>query len=206
MDFVKDIEAVILAGGDYPTCELPLTILREARFVVCCDGATNEYIARGNMPNAIVGDGDSLSEEYKARFADIIHHNPDQETNDLTKSVEFLQQRGIRNIAVVGATGRREDHTIGNIALMAEYLQSGLNVRIYTDYGRFVACRNKMSFDCNVGQAVSIFNISAEGFSAEGLMYPLYDFTKWWQGTLNRTTAESFTISAQGDYIVFIAY
>jgi hypothetical protein len=37
-------------------------------------------------------------------------------------------------------------------------------------------------------------------------MYPLYDFTKWWQGTLNRTTAERFTISAKGDYLVFIAY
>ena len=201
MDFVKNIEAVILAGGDYPTAELPLTILSKARYVVCCDGATNEYIAHGNMPDAIVGDGDSLSEEYRTRFADIV-----QETNDLTKAVDFLQQRGVRNIAVVGATGRREDHAIGNIALMAEYLQMGLNVRIYTDYGRFVACRNEMSFDCNLGQAVSIFNISAEGFSAEGLMYPLYDFTKWWQGTLNRTTAEHFTISAQGDYLVFIAY
>ena len=56
MDFINSIEAVILAGGDYPTCEHPLTILREARYVVCCDGATNEYIARGNMPDAIVGD------------------------------------------------------------------------------------------------------------------------------------------------------
>ena len=206
MDFINSIEAVILAGGDYPTCELPLTILREARYVVCCDGATNEYISRGNMPDAIVGDGDSLSEEYRTRFAERVHHNPDQETNDLTKAVEFLRQRGVQNIAVVGATGRREDHAIGNIALMAEYLQAGLNVRIYTDYGVFIACRDAATFDCSVGQAVSIFNFTAEGFTAEGLKYPLYDFTKWWQGTLNRTTAERFTISAKGDYLVFVAY
>ena len=201
-----DIDAVILAGGDYPTAELPTQLLHEAPFVACCDGGANEYIARGHMPDIIIGDGDSLDPIYRERYAQLVHHNPDQETNDLTKAVEFLQQRGVRNIAVVGATGRREDHAIGNIALMAEYLQMGLNVRIYTDYGRFVACRNEMSFDCNLGQAVSIFNISAEGFSAEGLMYPLYDFTKWWQGTLNRTTAERFTISAKGDYLVFIAY
>ena len=206
MDFVKDIEAVILAGGDYPTCELPLTILREARFVVCCDGATNEYIARGNMPNAIVGDGDSLSEEYKARFADIIHHNPDQETNDLTKSVEFLQQRGVRNIAVVGATGRREDHTIGNISLLVEYARAGAEVYSFTDYGVFMACNGTTTHKCRKGQQVSIFSITAKDLSAKGLLYPIYDFNNWWQGTLNECTGDEFTINAKGEYLLFINY
>ena len=37
-------EAVILANGEYPTHVLPLKILEEAKFVICCDGAANEYI------------------------------------------------------------------------------------------------------------------------------------------------------------------
>ena len=52
MEFLKNIEAVILAGGDYPTAQTPLAILRSAPYVVCCDGATNEYIARGNRPQS----------------------------------------------------------------------------------------------------------------------------------------------------------
>ena len=80
-------EAVILANGEYPTCPVPLTMLEEASFVACCDGAANEYISRGHTPDVIVGDGDSLSTEYHKRFSPIIHQIPDQETNDQTKAV-----------------------------------------------------------------------------------------------------------------------
>ena len=86
-------EAVILANGEYPTHVLPLKILEEAKFVVCCDGAANEYILRGHTPDIIIGDGDSLSPENKTRFSDIIHHIADQETNDQTKAVHFLQEK-----------------------------------------------------------------------------------------------------------------
>ena len=115
-------EAVILANGEYPTCPVPLTMLEEASFVACCDGAANEYISRGHTPDVIVGDGDSLSTEYHKRFSPIIHQIPDQETNDQTKAVRYLQKRGFRRIAIVGATGKREDHTLGNISLLLEYL------------------------------------------------------------------------------------
>lgn len=85
-------EAVILANGEYPTCPVPLTMLEEASFVACCDGAANEYISRGHTPDVIVGDGDSLSTEYHKRFSPIIHQIPDQETNDQTKAVRYLQR------------------------------------------------------------------------------------------------------------------
>ena len=54
-------EAVILANGEYPSHPLPLQMLENAEFVVCCDGAANEYILRGHTPDVIIGDGDSLS-------------------------------------------------------------------------------------------------------------------------------------------------
>ena len=114
-------EAVILANGEYPMHVLPLKILEEAQFVICCDGAANEYILRGHTPDIIIGDGDSLSPENKTRFSDIIHHIADQETNDQTKAVHFLQEKGYRRIAIVGATGKREDHTLGNISLLLDY-------------------------------------------------------------------------------------
>ena len=34
----NNIDAVILANGEYPTADTPLKILREAKYVVCCDG------------------------------------------------------------------------------------------------------------------------------------------------------------------------
>lgn len=119
------IEAVILANGDYPTAPQPLQLLRQAPYICCCDGGANEYIARGHMPHIIIGDGDSLCPAYRERYAALIHHNPDQETNDQTKAVQYLHALGMHRIAIVGATGKREDHTIGNLSLLIEYMRMG---------------------------------------------------------------------------------
>ena len=206
MNDSHQIEAVILANGDYPSNEKPLQILEEAPFVVCCDGGANEYIAKGHLPNIIIGDGDSLSEENRLKHASLLHHIPDQETNDQTKAVQYLLAQGKRNIAIVGATGKREDHTIGNVSLLMEYMRMGAVVRSYTDYGVFIPCKNTYTFNCRIGQQVSIFNFTAKNLQSEGLAYPIYDFTSWWQGTLNECTDTSFTIKAEGEYLLFINY
>ena len=199
-------QAVVVGGGDFPIHPTPLSLLHNAPQVVCCDGAADEYISHGLTPWRIVGDGDSLSAEAKAKYADIIRINPDQETNDQTKAIEYLASKGIKEIAIVAATGRREDHTLGNISLLIEYLRKELNVRIYTDYGMMVACRGNQSFKCPKGSAVSIFGFGTQGMQSEGLAYPIRDFTSWWQGTLNKTTQELFHITCEGDYIVYIGY
>ncbi|MBR5542097.1 MAG: thiamine diphosphokinase [Bacteroides sp.] len=203
---MKEIDAVILANGDYPSATLPLQILKKAPYVVCCDGGANEYIAQDHLPDVIIGDGDSLSEENRIKYASIIYYNPDQETNDQTKAVQFLLSKGKKKIAIVGATGKREDHTIGNVSLLMEYMRMGAEVRSYTDYGIFIPCQGTSTFECRVGQQLSIFNFTGKGLKAKGLAYPIYDFTTWWQGTLNTCTETSFTIEAQGEYLLFINY
>lgn len=199
-------DAVILANGEYPTHELPLRILSESAFIVCCDGAANEYIARGHTPNVIIGDGDSLSLDNKKRFAPILLQIADQETNDQTKAVQYLQSKGYRKIAIVGATGKREDHTLGNISLLIDYMKSGIEVRTFTDYGVFIPVRHSQTFASHAGQQVSILNFGAKGLKGEGLVYPLSDFIRWWQGTLNEATSNEFTIHCTGDYLVFLTY
>lgn len=199
MKLYTDIDAVILANGDYPSSPFPLKVLNEAPYVVCCDGGADEYIAKGHLPDVIIGDGDSLSEENRLKYANLLHHNPDQETNDQTKAVQFLLSAGKKRVAIIGATGKREDHTIGNISLLMEYAHMGVNARIFTDYGVFIPCKDICTFECRKGQAVSIFNFTGRNFKAEGLEYPLYDFTTWWQGTLNVCTDTIFRIDAEGE-------
>ena len=201
-----DFEAVILAGGEYPTAPQPLGILDKAPYVVCCDGAADRYIATGHVPDAIVGDCDSISSYNRAKFAAIMNCIAEQESNDQTKAIRFLMEQGKRRIAIVGATGRREDHTIGNISLLVEYMRAGAEVCSFTDYGMFIPCTGTTTHKCRKGQQVSIFSITAKELSAEGLLYPIYDFTNWWQGTLNECTDESFIINAQGEYLLFVNY
>ena len=82
-----DMDAVILGNGEYPTHSMPETMLIMAPYVVCCDGSADEHIRRGFTPDAIIGDGDSLSPENKERFRTIFHQIDDQETNDQTKEM-----------------------------------------------------------------------------------------------------------------------
>ena len=202
----KFFDAVIVAGGEYPTAPQPLEILQSAPFVVCCDGAADNYIATGCVPDAIVGDGDSISVVNREKFAHLLHIMSEQETNDQTKAVRFLVEKGMQRIAIVGATGKREDHTIGNISLLIEYARMGCDVCSFTDYGVFIPCNGTTTHKCHKGQQVSIFSITAKDLSADGLRYPIYDFNNWWQGTLNECTGEEFTIKANGEYLLFINY
>lgn len=167
---------------------------------------TNALVESGRLPDWIVGDGDSLSEENRLRFQDRIYRNPDQETNDQTKAVSFLASRGIRRIAILGATGKREDHTLGNISLLMEYQRMGLEVVMLTDYGFFVPAVDTQEFMGFPRQQVSVFNFDAVDLKSEGLRYPVYDFCYWWQGTLNEVEGDSFRIMAKGHYLVYCTY
>ena len=84
----------VLAAGTYPTHALPLQILANADIVVCCDSAAERFLAEMGIPNAIVGDGDSLPEELKQRYAHLWHPENEQETNDLSKAVRYLMRQG----------------------------------------------------------------------------------------------------------------
>lgn len=193
-------------AGTLPHNNIALQWLDRCAMTVCCDGAADGFISAERIPWRIVGDCDSISADTRRRYAGILRPNPDQETNDQTKSVKYLAAKGIRRIVIIGATGRREDHTLGNISLLTEYLKQGIEARIYTDYGVFIPVSGPRRFVCQPGTQVSIFNFGARGMRAEGLRYPIRDFDSWWQGTLNEATGGEFAIQAEGIYLVFINY
>ncbi len=196
--------AVIVANGNFPNNSVPLSFIENASYIVCCDGAANDFIARGYIPDAIVGDCDSISEENAIRFADILHPNREQETNDLTKSVQFCVNNGKNNLIIVAATGKREDHSLGNISLLMEYIDIA-KVKMVTDFGVFTPINSTSTFSSFTGEQVSIFSFGNESITTSGLKYPINNrvLTNWWQGTLNESLGESFTINTKGKVILF---
>lgn len=197
---------ILLANGDYPVHPTPLALLNTAERVVCCDGAANRYVTEGGTPFAIIGDGDSVAPHIKERCAHCFHPVAEQENNDLTKAVNFIASLGETDITILGATGKRECHTLGNISLLIDYQRRGLNVRMLTDHCEIRPCQGKQSFNTVIGQQISIINFGAKGFGSTGLRYPIYDFSTWWQGTLNEATDTLVTIEAEGEYLVLLDY
>ena len=203
-------DAVILAAGDYPTHPVAQGILQHAPYIVCCDGAAQPLIHHGHMPNAIVGDGDSLPAHIKEQYPHLIHTVKEQEYNDLTKSTKFvIRELGTSDIriAYLGCTGQREDHTLGNISLMAFYHRE-FHIRpvMYTDHGVFFPALGTQTFPCFPRQQVSIFRVSGSSLTSEGLKWDAYPYNELWQGTLNEALANSFTIHSDGEYIIYRTY
>ena len=91
---------VILADGAFPTGKEALEYLDRACRVICCDGAARSLVAYGREPDRIVGDLDSLSEEFKKRFSDRIEHVSEQESNDLSNAASNMQEGSAGQTAV----------------------------------------------------------------------------------------------------------
>ncbi len=202
-------KAVIVANGAFPTSPLALEQLEKAKFIVCCDGAVNKLKGTSFVPNAIVGDLDSLNDDMKRKYNDILHHYSDQETNDLTKAVNWCKDHSFKEVSIVGATGLRDDHMIGNVFLLPQYSQF-INVKMYTDHGIFTSISEPQQFDSYKGQQVSIFATHPQvQITTTNLKYPLKSkcLPMLWQGTLNECIDEFFHLEfSGGDLVVYQEY
>lgn len=197
---------VVLADGDFPSHPLPLSLLSRASHLVCCDRAGQQAVGHGFPPMAIVGDGDSLPVSFRRRYASIFHHEAEQDDNDMTKATRYLLRQGASGtVCYLGATGKREDHTLANIALMEEYRQRfGIAPVMVTDHGWFVLARGRSVFASFARQQVSVFNLSCrERLSSVGLKWGTRPFTAFWQGTLNEALSDTFVLDGDGVCLVF---
>lgn len=205
-EFFTRFDAVILANGEYPWHQQPLTVLENAPYIICCDGAADTLLQHGRQPEAIIGDGDSIHAATRSQYQAIFHHRPDQNSNDQSKAVTFALQQGKTAPAIVGACGKRDDHALANIALLMHYLQQGYCIPSFSNYGVFIPARDNTTFISHPGQQISVFNFSARDMQSQGLRYGLYDLQYFYQGALNEALADTFTINACGDYLVFLNY
>lgn len=213
-------DAVILANGEYPESEFATSLLRQAPYIICCDGAAMHFAGK---PTAIVGDGDSLPADFKSQYQDIIVYVSEQEDNDLTKATRFcidhfrgdqmLQGRKLR-ILYLGATGKREDHTMANISLMIRYARDfNIEPVMITDYGYFIPCikdknyfDNKNSFETFPRQQISIFNFGCTQLEGTGFRWNPYAYEELWQGSLNEATGNKVTLVGDNNYLLYLTF
>lgn len=206
IDINKYSTNVILGNGDFPTAHIPKEILHNASRLVVCDGAANSFIDTGQNFEVIIGDCDSIDRDIMEKESHRIIVISDQETNDQTKAVSYFNSHGIKDISIIGATGQREDHSLGNISLLIEYLKHGTTARIYTDHGVFVPLFKNSVLRTTPHTQISIFNFGCENLKATGLKFQIRPFNSLWQGTLNETSENEVIFEADNYYMIYIAY
>jgi thiamine pyrophosphokinase len=197
-------ETAILANGKFPDHPTPVGYLLNAIRVICCDGAADSLVDFGLEPFAIVGDCDSVHTKIAERYKERVYRNSDMETNDLTKTVKWCFERDYKNIVILGATGKREDHTLGNISLLSDYAKI-VQVKMVSDSGTLIPVLSSSRIDSEKGQQISVFSIDPNAeITSKGLKYPLkkMKLKNWWQATLNEVEGKEFSLEFDGGPLI----
>ena len=197
---------IILCDGEFPARGPALKALKDAQkqksgyTVIACDGAILSLLKNGMDSDYIVGDMDTLPKKWQAKFKDRIHREDEQDFNDLAKAfrfaLELIAGENDYSIIILGATGKREDHALGNISYLPVFAQTikerfpkrSISVSMVTDYGVFVPVLNTTRLKGEPGDRISIFSFDQTlQIKSTGLEYKTDDvtFDFWWKATLN---------------------
>jgi len=199
---------VIVANGEFPSHSIPLEILVKANSIIACDGAADVLIDKGYIPDAIIGDLDSISDINKEKYKNNIIEIQDQSENDLRKALNYATEHNIDNISIIGASGKREDHIIGNIFSLIKY--KNLNINLFTDTGFFTCIQESQTIKSFKGQQVSIFTSdNTIKISSNNLKYNFNNTTisSLYYGALNESTSGEFKLLiSHGSLLIFQTY
>ena len=200
-------ECIIVANGNFPTTELPLLgYIR--RNTIACDGSVSKITNAGYSPNAIIGDLDSLPVALQKKYADIVHQEKEQESNDLSKAV-LRSEKGFKKVLILGTTGLREDRTLGTSRSLLEYAPHFESIEMMSDSAFFMPLLHLSQMDC-FKQQISIFSLNPDVPITISDLYPISNrcLTNLWQGTLNEALSSHFTITMgkNARVIVFRAF
>ena len=223
-------EAVIIGGGEFPRKPYPRELIRQADIIVCCDGHALEAFLRNRKgifgddprePDAIVGDMDSLSPRLAKYYSDKLVKVEEQDDNDQTKAYHYVLERfsTVDAIHFIAATGKREDHTIGNLGLLMEYARtlpschpersegSLPQLDMVSDYSTAFAITDSCDLVLRKGRKVSLFSPdNSLTLKSKGLQWQTSGvvFDNWWQATLNRATEDVVSLEFSHKSLVLV--
>lgn len=186
--FVKDGQepALIIANGESCAYTLLTSLLEWCPLVVVCDGAYQRVIDLQVNPDVVIGDFDSITDfEKKINTSYIKDEN--QKNTDLEKAIEYLIEKGVFDINIVWATGRRLDHTLNNMATLGKY--ADLNIVLYDDLSKAHVLHKSFVKYYAKNTKISLVPLpSAHGITTQNLEYSLTNEDLTWgqkSGTSN---------------------
>lgn len=164
---------VIVGGAPIGDYERIKGYLKDDDYKVFCDCGLRHAEPLGVKPDLIVGDFDS-------------HERPDTDIEtivlpvmkDDTDSLHALNEaaaRGYKDFLLIGMTGRRLDHTLGNIYMLVRAFNEGLNAMIADDYSEISVIGRETVYINDDMPFFSLINITgtARGIYIENAKYPL---------------------------------
>ena len=188
----SSIDTVIVSGGMIQE-DFALDFLKKIQeerkgkklVLMAADRGLDFFRKNGITPDIADGDFDSLSVEGKKylenlKDTEIIRLQPEKDDTDTQSTLNLAITKGSENILILGATGGRIDHLIGNLGLLTLGKLKGVSVAIADaqNYICLVKSGTILSKAGQFGKYVSFFSAgeAVEGLTLKGFKYPLNNF------------------------------
>ena len=158
----------LIGGGDLLSADLE-EALSFAPTLVAADGGAARAMAAGHMPDCVIGDFDSLSdEEIRAIPADRRHPVDEQDSTDFEKCLIRIRAP---LVLCVGFLGRRVDHQLA--AMSALISRPSPPAILIGEKDVVFHAPETLELDLPVGSRLSLFPMSRVRGRSEGLEWPI---------------------------------
>jgi thiamine pyrophosphokinase len=171
----KPVRALLICNGEQPSRPLARRLARLADYIVAADGGANRARKLGITPDLIIGDLDSISPATRKFFSlTPVLRVARQDNTDMEKALDHLLFSSLAwEVLIIGATGYRVDHTLGNLAVLSNYSRHIRVVACGDGWHAFPVGQTERVY-ASVGTTVSLIPFSAcHGVTLRGLKYPL---------------------------------
>lgn len=178
---------LIVSGGSTDD-QLGTAYIKKLQHIFCiaADSGMNFFYRNGLVPDMIVGDFDSADSEALQHFRNCPEIqweklNPVKDDTDTEFAIRKALALGAEKITLLGATGSRLDHVLGNIELLGIGLEAGVPIEMLDANNRIRMIDNGIRFrrEAQYGNYVSLLPYTREvsGLTLTGFKYPLHQAT-----------------------------
>ena len=165
---------LIVANGPKVESRIMRQAVAECQIVVAADGGIVACQQTGIEPDYLVGDMDSVASDILFSKNTRKIYNPDQETTDMQKVLNFTRGLAADEIIVINAFGGRVDHTFANYLILEEFSRE-IPLQVYDNIGRLRFLRpGRIVVADQVGKIASLWAFSGvENLNLSGFKYDL---------------------------------
>ena len=170
---VRVLETVTLVGAGSATNAEIDRCMNMSRHLVAADGGAFHCLSAGHMPDAVIGDMDSLSAlDREGVPMDRVHEISEQDSTDFDKC---LRNIGAPLVLGVGFTGARMDHQLACYNVLARRPDRRCILLSDTDIAFLAPPR--LQLDLAEGTRVSLFPFGLVEGASDGLKWPIGGLT-----------------------------
>ncbi len=200
---VSSSDPIALIGGGEVTLLDVNQALHHAPRLIAADGGADRALAFGQVPEAVIGDMDSLSETARALLApSTLHEVTEQETPDFDKALRAIDAPVVIGI---GFSGQRVDHMLAAFTTLAKHpdrpclLLGGDQI--------VLLCPPDITIDLAEDTLVSLWPLASVSGRSTGLKWPIDGLTLHplgRVGTSNASTGGRVHLSVEAPSLLLI--